>query len=764
MDKTPQKDQENHHSKASASDSFDSSPFLETRSPPAFQLQTKGQNSPEKPTENVEKQDNPTVELEYAATDGFPNEGPPSQLNSTMSSVAPPSFQLMTKASNGGLPTNLKSGVENLSGFSMDDVNVNYNSSKPAQLNAHAYAQGSNIEIGPGQEKHLPHEAWHVVQQKQGRVEPTKQLKEKVAINDNTGLEKEADVMGAKALDSITNSSDHQAIQNHKSASGNPVVQAKLFDISKIQDYDKKALSKSASFIKKINTAIEKFNEYDTGRGITTNEAKKQLRTLITISSLFERMKDSEKGMMEMRTMKIRASQISSEIKFIQSILQAFSAAGEDADNALEVEINEFHEEGNSSDDVKYGGKGSDDDMETEIRKHLDGSALETDGDHEEESGNPLETVVNHFAPSMEATVLSPIDAVSLSMTAASDKDMGAEITSVNGPNNGLGIGLSAIGQITAISTMILAAKNYISANADIKKNPDDGNVLKIANEEKLEAGLELLNGATALIKSTAGMADIIVKMNPQNLADAVLKSASQASGTVAGAAGIVWNAYQLIINAKDSDDSRKAYYELKDIPNKDIFDKAIEYSKERLRRRAIRKGVAAASGALGVVAGAVGIAIAAGVAATPAGWALAAAGLIIGLSILGYKIGKSIYKKHHRRMKAKTLILDLDSVNIQDREYAETYLSSVLGLNLAWCHELIDTNELGKLNNEIISRMENKREIIAKQIQNILSTKSEGDSDYDAAAAIMGALKIDLELAKSAKGTAKIKKELASW
>ncbi len=99
-----------------------------------------------------------------------------------------------------GLPDQLKSGIENLSGHNMDDVKVHYNSSKPAQLNAHAYAQGSEIHLGSGQEKHLPHEAWHIVQQKQGRVKPTKQLKAKVNINDDEGLEKEADVMGAKAL------------------------------------------------------------------------------------------------------------------------------------------------------------------------------------------------------------------------------------------------------------------------------------------------------------------------------------------------------------------------------------------------------------------------------------------------------------------------------------------------------------------------------------------------------------------------------------
>jgi len=104
------------------------------------------------------------------------------------------------KANTTGLPDNLKSGIENISGHSMDDVKVHYNSEKPAQLNAHAYAQGTDIHVASGQEKHLPHEAWHVVQQKQGRVKPTMQMKGKVNINDDAGLEKEADVMGAKAL------------------------------------------------------------------------------------------------------------------------------------------------------------------------------------------------------------------------------------------------------------------------------------------------------------------------------------------------------------------------------------------------------------------------------------------------------------------------------------------------------------------------------------------------------------------------------------
>lgn len=102
------------------------------------------------------------------------------------------------KAKDGGMPTGLKAGIETLSGASMNDVSVHYNSSKPAAVQAHAYAQGSDIHLASGQEKHLPHEAWHVAQQKQGRVQATTEVGG-MPVNDNPGLEAEADAMGAKA-------------------------------------------------------------------------------------------------------------------------------------------------------------------------------------------------------------------------------------------------------------------------------------------------------------------------------------------------------------------------------------------------------------------------------------------------------------------------------------------------------------------------------------------------------------------------------------
>ncbi|MBC7602039.1 MAG: DUF4157 domain-containing protein [Ramlibacter sp.] len=127
-----------------------------------------------------------------------------------------------------GLPNQLKGGVEALSGVSLDNVKVHYNSSRPAQLQALAYAQGSDIHLGPGQEKHLPHEAWHVAQQAQGRVRPTMQMKEGTPVNDDAGLEHEADVMGARAMQMYGLNYHDGPLQGYAPLGGGRVVQRLL--------------------------------------------------------------------------------------------------------------------------------------------------------------------------------------------------------------------------------------------------------------------------------------------------------------------------------------------------------------------------------------------------------------------------------------------------------------------------------------------------------------------------------------------------------
>jgi hypothetical protein len=172
---------------------------------------------------------------------------------------------LQRKEDSNGLPAELKAGVESLSGQSMSDVIVHRNSDKPAQLQAHAYAQGTDIHLAPGQEQHLPHEAWHVAQQKQGRVEPTTQLKAATLINDDQGLEEEADMMGAKAMQMGSQKEAPLQAKSWGNASTplNPTIQRKKLNLGagKIQGFGTaiKNLFGKTTFTK-LTEEVNKFN------------------------------------------------------------------------------------------------------------------------------------------------------------------------------------------------------------------------------------------------------------------------------------------------------------------------------------------------------------------------------------------------------------------------------------------------------------------------------------------------------------------------
>ena len=123
----------------------------------------------------------------------------PLQMKQPEASGAPASV-ISRQPNHTGIPAGMKEKFESLSGFSFDDVRVHYHSEKPAQLQAYAYTQGNQVYVGPGQEKHLGHELGHVVQQKQGRVQPTGQIGG-VAINAQPHLEREADwVAGGRPI------------------------------------------------------------------------------------------------------------------------------------------------------------------------------------------------------------------------------------------------------------------------------------------------------------------------------------------------------------------------------------------------------------------------------------------------------------------------------------------------------------------------------------------------------------------------------------
>ncbi|MFD2331968.1 DUF4157 domain-containing protein [Cohnella sp. GCM10020058] len=107
----------------------------------------------------------------------------------------------------GALPLDVQAKMEKVMGADFSNVNVHANSSQASSVGALAYAQGNDIHFAPGQynpdsqsgQKIIGHELAHVVQQRQGRVLPTAQLKSGMRLNDDPALEKEADVLGEKA-------------------------------------------------------------------------------------------------------------------------------------------------------------------------------------------------------------------------------------------------------------------------------------------------------------------------------------------------------------------------------------------------------------------------------------------------------------------------------------------------------------------------------------------------------------------------------------
>ncbi len=105
-----------------------------------------------------------------------------------------------------GMPNPVKAKMENAFNTDFSDVKVHADSSRASSVGALAYTQGTAIHFAPGQfrperaagQQLLGHELTHVVQQREGRVEPTTEVAG-LPVNDDPSLEQEADVMGSKA-------------------------------------------------------------------------------------------------------------------------------------------------------------------------------------------------------------------------------------------------------------------------------------------------------------------------------------------------------------------------------------------------------------------------------------------------------------------------------------------------------------------------------------------------------------------------------------
>jgi hypothetical protein len=106
-----------------------------------------------------------------------------------------------------GMPDSVKTRMEDTFTADFSDVRVHPNSGKATEVGALAYTQGTDVHFAPGKYKPdssagqqlLGHELTHVIQQSQGRVQPTGKIAG-LPVNDSPGLEQEADEMGGKSI------------------------------------------------------------------------------------------------------------------------------------------------------------------------------------------------------------------------------------------------------------------------------------------------------------------------------------------------------------------------------------------------------------------------------------------------------------------------------------------------------------------------------------------------------------------------------------
>lgn len=220
-----------------------------------------------------------------------------------------------------GLPAPLQAKLEALSGIDLSDVRVHRNSSRPEQLQALAYTAGRDIYLGPGQDEHLPHEGWHAVQQKQGRVTPTRQAKG-MAINDEIALEREADQM-TSAHASRHSPGNRDVTAAHSGPSGRRGVIQRKVKITGLDD------TKRKDFVAKINEgSVLKF-ELD-GTGFLQQVDPKKTSTEVYSTELVKAIADAQTVILNLIT--------KNDTKFIDS----FATGEVDYDDMKSLPFNMF--------------------------------------------------------------------------------------------------------------------------------------------------------------------------------------------------------------------------------------------------------------------------------------------------------------------------------------------------------------------------------------------------------------------------------------
>jgi hypothetical protein len=159
------------------------------------------------------------------------------------------------------VPTKVQRKMEGAFGSSFSNVKVYKDSAQAKTIGAQAFTQGNEVHFAQGKfdpnsskgQELLGHELTHVEQQRAGRVSPTTQAKG-IAINNDPSLEREADVMGAKAARGEKVSSESKPTQ--MKTAGKAPIQASMW--SKIKKGAKKVGGAIVKGAKKVGGAYIK--------------------------------------------------------------------------------------------------------------------------------------------------------------------------------------------------------------------------------------------------------------------------------------------------------------------------------------------------------------------------------------------------------------------------------------------------------------------------------------------------------------------------
>ncbi len=201
-----------------------------------------------------------------------------------------------TNSGNTQEPGNFITQMQGAFDTDFSDVNIHEDSKTASDLGALAFTQGNNVHFAPGQFKPdtqagkelIGHEFTHVVQQREGKVQPNKQIG-KFNINDNSSLENEADTQGAKAAryNPIQTKSIHSFSGNNINSNNQPVQRST--SEKEYNEHKAKSDTKMSPFVKGTLCSVSAFKDI-TYEGFFSSSGKAKDRSVDVLENIHNKI------------------------------------------------------------------------------------------------------------------------------------------------------------------------------------------------------------------------------------------------------------------------------------------------------------------------------------------------------------------------------------------------------------------------------------------------------------------------------------------